>query len=83
MLKTMTVCRMPLEFPKEIDPVFIGGNHEFLFAFIAGSLSPTPLEPYFIRSMRTAEKYAITQNEFHIKAKIELESLTTETNSRG
>jgi hypothetical protein len=40
MLKTMTACRMPFEFLKEIDPVFIGGNHEFPFTFIAGSLSP-------------------------------------------
>lgn len=83
MLKTMTVCRMSFEFPKEIDPVFIGCNHEFPFAFIAGSLSLTPLGPYFIQSMKTAEKYALIQNDFHTVAKIELESLTTETNSRG
>jgi hypothetical protein len=42
-----------------------------------------PLGPSFIQSMKTAEKYALTQNDFHKKAKIELESLTTETNSRG
>jgi len=42
-----------------------------------------PLGPSFIQSMKTAEKYALTQNDFHKKAEIELESLTTETNSRG
>ena len=57
MLDTMTVRQMPFEFPEQIDPVFIEGDHKQSFAFIAGSLLLPYLEPYLIRSMRTAEKY--------------------------
>jgi len=38
MMDTITVRQMPFEFPDEIDPVFIEGDHEQSFAFIAGSL---------------------------------------------
>ncbi len=57
MLDTMTVRHMPFEFPDEIDPVFIDGDHDQSFRFIAGSLLLPHLEPYLIRSMRAAEKH--------------------------
>ncbi|MEO2174877.1 MAG: hypothetical protein ABGY96_12355 [bacterium] len=38
MLDTITVRQMPFEFPDKIDPVFIEGDHQQSFAFIAGSL---------------------------------------------
>jgi hypothetical protein len=38
MMDTITVRRMPFEFPEEIDPVFIEGDHQQSFGFIAGSL---------------------------------------------
>ncbi len=57
MLDTITVRQMPFEFPDEIDPVFIEGNHERSFAFIAGSLLLPHLEPYLIRSMKAAQKH--------------------------
>jgi len=57
MLDTITVRHMPFEFPAEIDPVFIDGDHERSFAFIAGSLLLPHLEPYLIRSMKAAEKH--------------------------
>lgn len=57
MLDTITVSQMPFEFPPNIDPVFIDGDHKRLFEFIAGSLLLPYLEPYLIRSMRAAEKY--------------------------
>jgi len=57
MLDAITVRHMPFEFPDEIDPVFIDGDHKQSFAFIAGSLLLPHLEPYLIRSMKAAEKY--------------------------
>jgi predicted metal-dependent hydrolase len=57
MMDTMTVRQMPFEFPDEIDPVFIDGDHQQSFAFIAGSLLLPHLEPYLIRSMKAAEKH--------------------------
>lgn len=57
MLDTMTVRHMPFEFPDEIDPVFIDGDHEQSFRFIAGSLLLPHLEPYLIRSMKAAQKH--------------------------
>jgi hypothetical protein len=57
MLDTITVRQMPFEFPDDIDPVFIDGDHKQSFAFIAGSLLLPHLEPYLIRSMKAAEKH--------------------------
>ncbi|HIE89496.1 MAG TPA: metal-dependent hydrolase [Pseudomonadales bacterium] len=57
MLDTMTVRKMPFEFPDEIEPDFMDGDHERSFSFIAGSLLLPHLEPYLIRSMRAAEKH--------------------------
>ncbi len=56
-MDTITVRHMPFEFPDEIDPVFIEGDHEQSFAFIAGSLLLPHLEPYLIRSMKAAERH--------------------------
>lgn len=57
MLDTITVRHMPFEFPDDIDPVFMDGDHKQSFAFIAGSLLLPYLEPYLIRSMKAAEKH--------------------------
>lgn len=57
MLDTITVRQMPFEFPDEIDPVFINGDHKQSFGFIAGSLLLPHLEPYLIRSMKAAEPH--------------------------
>ena len=57
MLNTITVRRMPFEFPDEIDPVFIEDDHELSFAFIAASLLLPHLEPYLIRSMKAAQSH--------------------------
>jgi len=57
MLDTITVRRMPFEFPDEIDPVFIEDDHELSFAFIAASLLLPHLEPYLIRSMKAAQRH--------------------------
>ena len=57
MLDTITVRKMPFEFPDNIDPVFIENDHRQSFAFIAGSLLLPYLEPYLIRSMKAAEKH--------------------------
>ncbi|MEE3330399.1 MAG: metal-dependent hydrolase [Myxococcota bacterium] len=56
-LDTITVRHMPFEFPDEIDPVFIRGDHRSSFTFIAGSLLLPHLEPYLIRTMREARKH--------------------------
>ena len=55
MLDSITVRRMPFEFPDKIDPVFIENDHEQSFAFIAASLLLPHLEPYLIRSMKAAQ----------------------------
>ena len=57
MLDTITVRQMSFEFPHDIDPVFIDGDHKQSFGFIAGSLLLPYLEPYLIRSMRAAEQH--------------------------
>lgn len=57
MMDTISVRQMPFEFPDEIDPVFIEGDPEQSYAFIAGSLLLPHLEPYLIRSMKAAEKH--------------------------
>lgn len=57
MMDTITVRQMPFEFPDEIDPVFIDGDHAQSFGFIAGSLLLPHLEPYLIRSMKAAQKH--------------------------
>lgn len=59
MLDTITVRQMAFEFPHDIDPVFIDGDHKQSFGFIAGSLLLPYLEPYLIRSMRAAEQHVI------------------------
>jgi predicted metal-dependent hydrolase len=62
MLDTITVRQMPFEFPDEIDPVFIEGDHKQSFGFIAGSMLLAHLEPYLVRSMRAAEKHVTDPN---------------------
>lgn len=62
MLDTITVRQMPFEFPEDIDPVIIEGDHKQSFALIAGSLLLPHLEPYLIRSMKAAEKH-VTDGE--------------------
>ncbi|MFT5444486.1 MAG: putative metal-dependent hydrolase [Myxococcota bacterium] len=57
MLDTITVRQMPFQFSDELDPVFIEGDHERSFNFIAGSLLLPHLEPYLIRSMKAAQKH--------------------------
>lgn len=57
MLDEITVRKMPFEFPDDIDPVFMHGDHQRSFRFIAGSLLLPHLEPYLIRSMRAAEPH--------------------------
>lgn len=57
MLDTITVRQMPFEFCEEIDPVFIEGDHQRSFGFIAGSLLLPYLEPYLMRTMKAAEKH--------------------------
>ena len=57
MMDTITVRKMPFEFPDEIDPVFIEGDPEASFGMIAGSLLLPHLEPYLIRSMRAAMEH--------------------------
>ena len=57
MMDTITVRQMPFEFPDEIDPVFIEGDHRQSFTFIAASLVLPHIEPYLIRSMKAAEKH--------------------------
>ena len=57
MMDAITVRQMPFEFPDEIDPVFIEGDPEQSFRFIAGSLLLPHLEPYLIRSMKAAAKH--------------------------
>ena len=57
MMDTITVRKMPFEFPDEIDPVFIEGDPEISFSMIAGSLLLPHLEPYLIRSMRAAMEH--------------------------
>ena len=57
MMDTITVRQMPFEFPDEIDPVFMEGDHQQSFGFIAGSLLLPHLEPYMIRSMKAAERH--------------------------
>jgi len=56
-LDTMTIRKMPFEFPDTIDPVFMNDDHKLSFSLIAGSLLLPHLEPYLIRSMKAAEKY--------------------------
>lgn len=56
-MDTITVRKMPFEFPDEIDPVFIEGEPEQSFAMVAGSLLLPHLEPYLIRSMSAAREH--------------------------
>jgi hypothetical protein len=37
-LDTITVRQMPIEFPDEVEPDFIDGDHAQSFGLIAGSL---------------------------------------------
>ncbi len=55
MLDTMTIRKMPFEFPDKLDPVFMNNDHRLSFSLIAGSLLLPHLEPYLIRSMKAAE----------------------------
>ena len=57
MLDKITVRKMPFEFPADIGPVFVDGDHKRSFDFIAGSLLLPHLEPYLNRSMKAAEKH--------------------------
>jgi predicted metal-dependent hydrolase len=57
MLDKITVRKTAFEFPDDIDPVFMDGDHKQSFAFIAGSLLLPHLEPYLIRSKKAAEQH--------------------------
>lgn len=57
MMDTITVRKMPFSFPDEIDPVFIEGDPEASFDMIAASLLLPHLEPYLIRSMKSAMEH--------------------------
>jgi predicted metal-dependent hydrolase len=56
-MDSITVRQMAFEFPEEIDPVIVEGDHAQSFGLIAGSLLLPHLEPYLIRSMKAAEKH--------------------------
>lgn len=57
MLDTITVRRMPFEFPDEVDPLLFPSDHALSFRLVAGSLLLPHLEPYLIRSMKAARKH--------------------------
>lgn len=54
-MDTITVRKMPFDFPDAIDPVFVEGDPEESFRLIAASLLLPALEPYLIRSMTAAK----------------------------
>lgn len=54
-MKAITVRQMPFEFADELESVFIPGEPELSFQLIAASLFLPYLEPYLIRSMRSAK----------------------------
>jgi len=55
MLNKITICQIPFEFADNIDPFFIDGDYKKSFPFIADSQLLTRLEPYLLRSMKTAQ----------------------------
>ena len=55
-LDTITIRRMPFEFPEGIESVFVPGEPELSYGLIAASLLLPYLEPYLIRSMRAARE---------------------------
>ena len=54
-MKAITVRQMPFEFADELESAFIPGEPELSFQLIAASLFLPYLEPYLIRSMRSAK----------------------------
>ena len=56
-MDTITVRRMPFEFPEKLDPIFIEGETEQSFVRIATSLLRPYLEPSLIRSMKAAKHH--------------------------
>ena len=56
-MNTITIRKMPFEFNEEIDPIFIEGEPELSLTLVAASLLLPHLEPYLIRSMRTATEH--------------------------
>ncbi len=54
-METITIRKMPFQFPDELESAFIPGEPELSFRLIAASLFLPYLEPYLIRSMRTAK----------------------------
>jgi predicted metal-dependent hydrolase len=53
----ITIRQVPLEFPADLDPIVVPGCPEESFVDIGLSLLLPYLEPYLIRSMRTAKSH--------------------------
>jgi predicted metal-dependent hydrolase len=53
----ITVRRLALEFPDDLDPVLVEGRPEESFMHVGISLLLPHLEPYLIRSMKSAKKH--------------------------
>jgi predicted metal-dependent hydrolase len=53
----ITVRRLSLEFPRDLDPVVVEGHPEESFMHVGISLILPHLEPYLIRSMRSARDH--------------------------
>lgn len=52
----LTVRRVPLKFPADLDPIIVPGCPEELFVDIGLSLLLPYMEPYLVRSMRAAKQ---------------------------
>ena len=55
--RTITVRRLALEFPPDLDPVVVEGCPEESYMHVGLSLLLPHLEPYLIRSMRSAREH--------------------------
>jgi predicted metal-dependent hydrolase len=53
----ITIRRVPLEFPPDLDPIVIEGRPEESYTHVGLSLLLPYLEPYLIRSMRAAKEH--------------------------
>jgi predicted metal-dependent hydrolase len=53
----ITVRRLSLEFPTDLDPVVVGGHPEESYMHVGISLLLPHVEPYLIRSMRSAREH--------------------------
>ncbi len=55
--RTITIRRLALEFPDDLDPVLVAGCPEESYMHVGISLLLPHLEPYLIRSMKSAKKH--------------------------